>query len=85
MDPALTSELHSPAATAAAARTTEASGVERTAATGSDSLPIHSVVRSSSTPAALEMELGPKTRTGIPSAAASRAPSATTSGPPSVP
>ena len=44
VDPALTSELHSPAATAAAARTTEASGVERTAATGSASLPIHSVV-----------------------------------------
>jgi hypothetical protein len=85
VEPALTSELQPPAATAAAARTTDASGVERTAATGSASLPIHSVVGSTSIPGDELREEGPKMRTGIPPAAASFAPSSTSSGPPSAP
>src|SRR5688500_10068056 len=67
VDPADTSASASPAPTAFAARTTDASGFERTAKAGSSSFEIPSP---------------PNSSTGVP---ASRAPSATRSGPPSAP
>ncbi len=85
VDPALTMAAELPSATSAAAITTEAPGVERTAATGSASLAIQPPVGTTSTPSDASSDAGPKTRTTMPSAAAILAPSITTSGPESVP
>jgi hypothetical protein len=88
VEPALTIAAELPSATSPAARTTEASLLARTAPTGSSSLAIHSEVWTTSTPStpsSPSARSGPNTRTPIPSAAASLAPSASTSNPRSAP
>ncbi len=88
VEPGLASASERPAATSAAARTIDVSGRERTARTGSSSLPITSLVSMTSTFSAARpanAAAGPKTRTAIPSPAAMRTPSATTSIPASAP
>ncbi len=87
VDPALTNAAEFPAATSAAAITTEAPSLPRTAATGSSSFVIDSLLAITSTPSGGSDNSagGPKTRTAMPSAAAIPAPSSISPGPPSAP
>src|SRR4051794_28519749 len=79
--PALTSAAERPSATSAAARTTEAPGRDRTAATGSSEFVISSSAATSSTPSRFRTSArvsgSPNTRSLMPSAVAARAPANT--------
>ena len=88
VEPTLARASLPPPATSAAARTIEAPSRERTALTGSSWFETHSLVAITSIPSASSSESsagGPNTRTPIPSAAASLAPSASTLKPCSAP
>jgi hypothetical protein len=88
VEPALTIAWARPSATSRAAATTEACGRERTAGTASSSFAIQSLVGTTSMPGAESSPSTaglPKTRRAISPTAASRAPAAITSGPPSAP
>ena len=76
-----------PAATALAAWTIEASGVERTAKAGSAALAIDTGASMTSTPSGTGpiSSAGPNRRTLVPAAAAMAAPAATSAGPRSAP
>src|SRR6185312_12731984 len=87
VEPPDTSAWAWPAATALAAWTIEASGVERTAKAGSAALAIETGASTTSTPSATDpiSPAGPKSRTRVPAAAARAAPAATSAGPRSAP
>src|SRR6185295_4899721 len=89
VEPALAIAWERPSATSRAARTTDAPGLDRTAATGSSSLVISSRAGTSSAPAicstGASAEGSPNTRSRIPSAAAARTPATIASGPRSAP
>jgi hypothetical protein len=87
VEPPDTSACARPSATALAAWTIEASGVERTANAGSAALAIDTGASTTSTPSATGpiSPWGPNRITCVPAAAAVAAPAATSAGPRSAP
>src|ERR1700730_13318869 len=87
VEPPETSACARPSATALAACTIDASGVDRTANAGSVAFAIETGASTTSTPSATEpiSSAGPNSSTPIPAAAACAAPAATSAGPRSAP